>query len=188
MKLCTTNTSHLNSYTHGPSFLMFRALHACSVGNIVFISQNKVTHCTAVFWSGNWDLFAHQKVICILLEMIWCKKIYHQSHDKFWCILLMSMYFFTLYCCATLIFLSVAYCPSGQEYKNGACQDCAIGFWKNNTITPLGACTMCDNNIVTLGTGATTKANCSKGRNHFRCHHHHYDHHHHHHHLILHIF
>ena len=92
--------------------------------------------------------------------------------------------------------MHVAYCPSGQELKSGACQDCAIGFWKNNTINPLGACTMCANNTVTLGTGATTKDNCSQGMHHYHCrlqyhhhshhhHHHHHNHHHHHHRLSI---
>ena len=57
----------------------------------------------------------------------------------------------------------LAYCPSGQELKNGTCRNCAIGFWKNNDINLLDACTMCDNGMVTAGTGATTKANCSQG-------------------------
>ena len=57
-----------------------------------------------------------------------------------------------------------AFCPEGQEEVGGACQPCAIGFFRNNSMFEFGMCEMCpDPDFVTLNPGSTSPSDCTIG-------------------------
>ena len=57
-----------------------------------------------------------------------------------------------------------AFCPEGQEEVGGACQPCAIGFFRNNSMFEFGSCEMCpDPDFVTLNPGSTSPSECTIG-------------------------
>lgn len=60
--------------------------------------------------------------------------------------------------------LFVAYCDSGQEKINDSCEDCQIGYFKDNVNDGLfAACQVCPIDRITNGTGSTSQNDCNIG-------------------------
>lgn len=62
-----------------------------------------------------------------------------------------------------------SYCPSGKEKQSdGSCDDCDIGYFKDNNVDKFSECTLCGNGKITSAKAAVaetecTIANCSAG-------------------------
>ena len=64
----------------------------------------------------------------------------------------------------------LASCPSGQDLDiiSNTCQDCPIGFYKNNSASDgdaFGRCVECSSSgFRTLSTGAVSESDCNVGK------------------------
>ena len=68
--------------------------------------------------------------------------------------------------CMTTDSVPPAYCDAGEELKSdGKCHPCSQGFYKDNKtpVTRFDLCTACPVKYITEGTGATSRANCTRG-------------------------
>ena len=60
--------------------------------------------------------------------------------------------------------VAVAFCPSGQQLVGDVCEDCAIGFYKDNTLSEIGRfsqCTQCPDGFVTPAVGSDMESDCT---------------------------